>query len=107
MAGAGAGADGGGEGAGGVEPGPSNYHRGGDAAFSRSSCRFDGSSPRPGARDNDAVRHRVVNERRLPKALQTPAPGVEAFVGDGMGMQPSSGWTGGAGKGDTITGDHS
>ena len=37
--------------------------------------------PRPSARDKDAVRHRVVNERRLPEPPQIPAVGVETFYG--------------------------
>ena len=60
----GAGADGSAEGAGGGEPGPSNGH-GCDGA------RIDQvvvptTPPRPSARDKDAVRRRLVNERRLP-----------------------------------------
>ena len=61
----GAGADGNAEGAGGVEPGPSN-DRGGDRACI-DQVVVPTVPPRPSARDKDAVCHRVVNERRLPK----------------------------------------
>ena len=55
----GAGADGSAEGAGGVKPGPSNDH-GGDGAVPT-------APPGPSTRDKDAVCHRIMNERRLPK----------------------------------------
>ena len=61
----GAGADGSAEGAGGVEPGPSNDHGGCGVCIDR--VVVPTAPPRPSARDKDAVRHRVVNERRLPK----------------------------------------
>ena len=61
----GAGADDSAEGAGGVEPGPSNDHGGDEARIDQ--VVVPTARPRPSARDKDAVRHRVVNERRLPK----------------------------------------
>ena len=61
----GAGADGSAEGAGGVEPGPSNDHGGCGACINQ--VVVPTAPPRPSARDKNAVRHRVVNERRLPK----------------------------------------
>ena len=61
----GAGADGSAEGAGGVEPGPSNDHGGCGACIDQVVVPM--APPRPSARDKDAVRHPVVNERRLSK----------------------------------------
>ena len=61
----GAGADGSAEGTGSVEPGPLIDH-GGDGAYI-DQVVAPTALPRPSARDNDAVRHRVVNKRRLPK----------------------------------------
>ena len=61
----GAGADGGAKSSGGVEPGPSNDHGGDGACIDQVVVRT--APPRPSARDKDAVSHRVVNERRLPK----------------------------------------
>ena len=61
----GAGADGSAEGAGGVETGPSNDHGGDEAAIDQ--LVVPRAPPRPSARDKDAVRHRAVNECRLPK----------------------------------------
>ena len=61
----GAGADGSAEGAGSVEPGPSNDHGGCGACIDE--VVVSTAPPRPSARDKDAVRHRVVNERRLLK----------------------------------------
>ena len=75
----GAGADGSAEGAGGVEPGPSNDHGGCGACIDQ--VVVPTAPPRPSARDKDAVRHRVVNERRLPEPPQIPAVGVETFYG--------------------------
>ena len=59
-----AGADGSAEGIG-VEPGPSNGHGGCGACIDQ--VVVPTAPPRPSACDKDAVRHRVVNERRLPK----------------------------------------
>ena len=61
----GAGADGSSEGAGGVEPCSSKDHGGDGACIDQ--VVVPTAPPRPSARDKDAVRHRVVNERRLPK----------------------------------------
>ena len=61
----GAGADDGAEGAGGVEPGPSNDHGGYGACIGY--VVVVAAPPRPSTSDKDAVRHLVVNERRLPK----------------------------------------
>ena len=66
----GAGADGSAEGAGGVEPGPSNDHGGCGVCIDR--VVVPTAPPRPSARDKDAVRHRVVNERRLPQPPKSP-----------------------------------
>ena len=60
----GAGADGSAEGAGGVEPGPSNDHGGCGACMDQ--VVVPTAPPRPSA-CHEAVRHRVVNERRLAK----------------------------------------
>ena len=61
----GAGADGSAEGAGGVEPGPLNDHGGDGACIDQ--VVVSAAPPRPSASDKDAVRHLVVNKRRLPK----------------------------------------
>ena len=61
----GAGADGSAERAGGVEPGPSNDHGGCGACIDQVVVPM--TPPRPSARDKNAVHHRAVNERRLPK----------------------------------------
>ena len=61
----GAGADGSAEGAGGAEPGPSNDHGGNRACIDQ--VVVPTAPPRSSARDKDAVRHRVVNERRVLK----------------------------------------
>ena len=68
----GAGADGSAEGVGGVEPGPSNDH-GGDG-FCIDQVVVSTAPPRKSARDKDAFRNRVVNERRLPKPPKTQQP---------------------------------
>ena len=60
-----AGADGSAEDAGGVEPGSSNDHGGCGACIDQ--LVVPRAPARPSARDKDAVGHRVVNERRLPK----------------------------------------
>ena len=60
----GAGVDGIAEDAGGVASGPSNDHGGGGACIDQ--VVVPTAPPRPSARDNDAVRHRVMHERRLP-----------------------------------------
>ena len=83
----GAGADGSAEGAGGVEPGPSNDHGGCGACIDQ--VVVPTAPPRPSARDKDAVRHRVVNERRLPEPPQIPAVGVETFYGCLLYTSPS------------------
>ena len=59
----GAGADGSAEGA--VDPCPSNDHGGDGACIDQ--VVVPTAPPRPSARDKDAVSHRVVSERRLPK----------------------------------------
>ena len=59
-----AGADGSAEDAGGVEPGSSNDHGGCGACIDQVVVP---TTPRPSAFDKDAVRHRVVNDHRLPK----------------------------------------
>ena len=61
----GAGTDGSAEGAGGVEPGPSNDLGGCGACIDQVVVPTVPS--RPSARDEDAVCHRVVKERRPPK----------------------------------------
>ena len=61
----GAGADGNAEGTGGVASGPSNDHGGVGACTDQ--VIVPTAPPRPSARDKDAVRHRIVNQRRLPK----------------------------------------
>ena len=61
----GAGADGSAEGAGGIEPAPSNDQGGCGACIDQ--VVVPAAPPRPSARAKDAVRHRVVNEHRLPK----------------------------------------
>ena len=61
----GAGADGSAEGAGGVEPDPSNDHGGCGTCIDQ--VVVPTAPPPLIAGDKDAVCHRVVNERRLPK----------------------------------------
>ena len=60
----GAGAGGSTKGAGGVAPGPSKDHGGDGACLEKVVVAT--APPRPSARDKNAVRHRVVNQRRLP-----------------------------------------
>ena len=61
----GAGADGSAKGAGDVEPGPSRDHSGNGACINQ--VVVPTAPPHSSARDKDAVRHRVVNERWLLK----------------------------------------
>ena len=73
------GADGSAEGVGGVEPGPSNDHGGEGACIDQ--VDVPTAPPRPSARDNHMVRHRVENERRLPKRPQISALGLKTRHG--------------------------
>ena len=61
----GAGADGSPDDTGGVEPCSSNDHGGCGSCIDQ--VVVPTAPARPSARDKDAVRHRVLNERRLPK----------------------------------------
>ena len=75
----GAGADGSSEGAGGVEPCSSKDHGGDGACIDQ--VVVPTAPPRPSAGGKDAVYHRVVNERRLPKPPKSQHLSVERFYG--------------------------
>ena len=69
--------DGSAEGVGGVEPGPSIDH-GGDGA--RIDQVFVPMFPRPSARNQDSVRHRVVNESAGFPRVSNPSAGSVHFL---------------------------